>query len=83
VYWGWTSCTVVSKSHLLSFDCDTDPDPDPGGWHWQLVASVAQQQEAITQNHGGHCPCNWWAVPTLRFCVAQQQEATQSDCNLI
>jgi hypothetical protein len=27
-----------------------------GGWHWQLVASVAQQQEA-TQSHGGRCPC--------------------------
>jgi hypothetical protein len=28
VYCGWSSCTVVSKSHLLSFDSDSDTDPD-------------------------------------------------------
>jgi hypothetical protein len=28
VYCGWSSCTVVSKSHLLSFDSDSDTDTD-------------------------------------------------------
>jgi hypothetical protein len=53
--------------YTVGIDPDSDSDPDTrwnreqngslttGGWHWQLVACVAQQQEAFPKsaNQGG------------------------------
>jgi hypothetical protein len=53
-------------------DPDTDPDTDGNrepnnwlqtrGWHWQLVASVAQQQEDMDMVVDAH-PTRLWMAP--------------------